>query len=83
MFFFPNQTVDIDIVENSVLVYGAELHYLEAGEGSILILLHGLGGNAWEWSNAIALLTEYFYVIALDQIGFGDSDKPFLDSRSF
>ena len=77
--FFPNQTVDIDIVENSVLVYGAELHYLEAGKGSILILLHGLGGNAWEWSNVISSLAECFYVIAIDQIGFGDSDKPFLD----
>ncbi|MDJ0571053.1 MAG: alpha/beta hydrolase [Pleurocapsa sp. MO_192.B19] len=81
MFFFPSQTVELDIVDNSVLVYGAELHYLEAGKGSMLILLHGLGGNAWEWSSAIASLAEDFYVIALDQIGFGDSEKPFLNYR--
>ena len=46
MFFSTSQTVDTDIIDNSVLVYGAELHYLEAGEASMLILLHGLGGNA-------------------------------------
>ena len=81
MFFFPSQMANTDIVDNSVLVYGAELHYLEAGKGSMLILLHGLGGNAWEWSSAIASLAEDFYVIALDQIGFGDSEKPFLNYR--
>ena len=51
----------------------AELHYLEVESGSILILLHGLGGNAWEWSDAIASLAEHYYVIAPDLIGFGGS----------
>ena len=81
MFFLPNQTTSTNIVDNSVLTYGAELHYLEAGEGSMLILLHGLGSNAWSWSNVISSLAEDFYAIALDQIGLGDSEKPFLSYR--
>lgn len=79
MFYSP--TTATDIIDNSVEVYGAELHYLEAGQGSMLILLHGLGGNAWEWNQTILSLAKSFYVIALDQIGFGDSDKPFLNYR--
>jgi len=72
---------DTDVTDNFVLVYGAELHYLEAGSGPIVILLHGLGGNAKEWSNVMGYLAEHFYVIALDQIGFGYSAKPLLNYR--
>lgn len=81
MSLFSSNTTAIDIVENFVPVLGADLHYLEAGLGSMLILLHGIGGNAWSWSEAIAALAERYYVIALDRIGFGDSDKPFLNYR--
>lgn len=81
MFFLHNRTVHTNIVDNSVLTYGAELHYLEAGEGSMLILLHGLGSSAWSWSNVISSLAEDFYAIALDQIGLGDSEKLFLSYR--
>ena len=58
---FSSNTTAVDIVENFVPVLGADLHYLEAGSGSMLILLHGIGGNAWSWSDAIASLAEHYY----------------------
>jgi triacylglycerol lipase len=62
-------------------VYGAKLHYQEAGSGPVVILLHGLGGDTSNWAPTIGPLAQKHRVIALDQIGFGRSDKPFLNYR--
>ena len=59
-----------------VTVLGFKLHYLEAGRGSPVVLLHGLGGDGSRWGPNIEPLARDFHVFALDQIGFGESDKP-------
>ncbi|NLU82182.1 4,5:9,10-diseco-3-hydroxy-5,9,17-trioxoandrosta-1(10),2-diene-4-oate hydrolase [Rhodococcus sp. HNM0569] len=58
-----------------------KLHYHEAGQqnSTTIILLHGGGPGASSWSNFsrnIPVLAETFHVIAVDQPGFGRSDKP-------
>ncbi|WP_280381851.1 4,5:9,10-diseco-3-hydroxy-5,9,17-trioxoandrosta-1(10),2-diene-4-oate hydrolase [Nocardia wallacei] len=58
-----------------------KLHYHEAGVGNAptIVLLHGGGPGASSWSNFsrnIAVLAENFHVLAVDQPGFGLSDKP-------
>jgi pimeloyl-ACP methyl ester carboxylesterase len=40
------------------------------------VLLHGLGGDGSRWAPNIDPLSKDFRVLALDQIGFGQSDKP-------
>ncbi|HEY4407815.1 MAG TPA: alpha/beta hydrolase [Xanthobacteraceae bacterium] len=58
-------------------VFGYKLHYLEAGRGEPIILLHGTGGEGARWMPTIqGLAAANFRVIAIDQIGFGQSDKP-------
>ncbi|MGW4089868.1 4,5:9,10-diseco-3-hydroxy-5,9,17-trioxoandrosta-1(10),2-diene-4-oate hydrolase [Nocardia sp. NPDC004750] len=57
------------------------LHYHEAGVGNgpTIVLLHGGGPGASSWSNFarnIPVLAEHFHVIAVDQPGYGRSDKP-------
>jgi pimeloyl-ACP methyl ester carboxylesterase len=59
-----------------VTVLGFKLHYLEAGRGAPVVLLHGLGGDGSRWTPNIEPLAKDFHVFALDQIGFGESDKP-------
>jgi len=59
-----------------VTVLGFKLHYLEAGQGPPVVLLHGLGGDGSRWGPNIEPLAKDFHVYALDQIGFGESDKP-------
>lgn len=59
-----------------VTVLGFKLHYLEAGRGAPVVLLHGLGGDGSRWAPNIEPLAKEFHVFALDQIGFGESDKP-------
>jgi len=57
-------------------VFGYKMHYLEAGRGEPIILLHGSGGEGARWMPTIRGLAGSFRVIAPDHIGFGQSDKP-------
>lgn len=57
-----------------------KLHYHEAGDpnAQTIVLLHGGGPGASSWSNFgrnIAVLAEHFHVLAVDQPGYGHSDK--------
>jgi pimeloyl-ACP methyl ester carboxylesterase len=66
-------------VEKDATVFGYKLHYRDAGNGPTVILLHGLGGDGSRWTSTVAALSGDFRVIALDQIGFGQSDKPLVN----
>jgi pimeloyl-ACP methyl ester carboxylesterase len=68
--------------EQQATVFGQHIHYVEAGTGPTLILIHGLAGSSQHWQNVIAPLARHYHVIALDQIGFGHSDKPLIDYRA-
>ncbi|MEU8205143.1 alpha/beta hydrolase [Streptosporangium sp. NPDC049046] len=64
--------------DRHVVADGCTTHYLEAGDGPALILLHGgeYGASAQlAWENCIPALAEHRRVLALDFVGFGHSDK--------
>src|SRR6266705_772755 len=69
-------------VDKVASIYGAKVHYVDAGTGSPVILLHGLADDVGVWELAIAPLAAKYRVVALDQIGFGRSDKPLLNYRA-
>ena len=52
------------------------MHYVTAGRGEPLLLLHGTPKNHFYWYKLIPLLTEHFTVVAPDLRGFGYTDKP-------
>jgi len=58
-------------------VWGLKVRYVEAGEGPLVLLLHGLADSLLSWyCNIDALADAGYRVIAPDLPGFGDSDKP-------
>ena len=57
-------------------VNGIRMHYVTAGEGEPLLLLHGTPKTYYYWYKLIPLLTESFTVVAPDLRGFGDTDRP-------
>src|SRR5437764_6014429 len=65
-----------DPVTKDATVFSYKIHYLEAGRGAPVILLHGSGGDGARWMPTIQGLAPNFRVIAPDQIGWGASDKP-------
>jgi pimeloyl-ACP methyl ester carboxylesterase len=57
-------------------IEGVRIHYLTAGHGPAVILLHGYTQTSRMWRPIIPLLAEKFTVIAPDLPGIGDSDIP-------
>ncbi|HTC55751.1 MAG TPA: alpha/beta hydrolase [Candidatus Sulfotelmatobacter sp.] len=67
-----DQAISSRVVE----IDGAKLHYMTAGHGTPLILLHGYAETSLMWKPIIPTLAERFTVIAPDLPGIGDSDIP-------
>jgi pimeloyl-ACP methyl ester carboxylesterase len=64
----------------NVLVFGQKIVYYDVGSGPPIVLLHGMARQAMlDWGHVIVPLSQCYRVIALDQIGFGESDKPIID----
>src|SRR6202158_6174074 len=57
-------------------VQGVKLHYLTAGHGAPLLLLHGYAETSLMWRPLMPSLAERFTVIAPDLPGIGDSAIP-------
>ncbi|MGH7822502.1 MAG: alpha/beta fold hydrolase, partial [Candidatus Binatia bacterium] len=63
---------------------GIRTHYVEAGRGEALILVHGGGPGAdglGNWHSCLPRFAERFRTIAVDMLGFGKTEKP--DPKSF
>jgi len=58
---------------------GRSTHYVEAGAGEPLILIHGFNMDLNTWVNNMALLVAGYKVYALDLWGFGYSTREPLD----
>ena len=57
-------------------VNGIRLHYLSAGTGDPLVLLHGFPQTSYAWLKIMPALAGHFHVIAPDLRGCDASDRP-------
>jgi pimeloyl-ACP methyl ester carboxylesterase len=55
---------------------GVKLHYVTAGKGPLVVLLHGFPDFWYTWRDQIPELAKHFQVVALDLRGYNKSDKP-------
>jgi pimeloyl-ACP methyl ester carboxylesterase len=61
----------------SVSANGTRFHVVEAGDGPLVLLLHGFPEFWWTWRHQLAGLPEAgFRAAAVDLRGYGGSDKP-------
>jgi pimeloyl-ACP methyl ester carboxylesterase len=68
---FDSRTLTVD---------GLNLHYFRGGNGTPLVLVHGLGSSAAvEFYYNLEALAAHHRVIAIDLPGFGQSDKPVVE----
>lgn len=57
-------------------VGSGNLHYVDEGTGSVLLLLHACPMWSYSFRHIIAEYSPHYRVIAVDQMGFGLSDRP-------
>jgi len=55
--------------------YG-KIHYIDEGEGEIILFVHGTPSWSFEYRHYIKNLSKKYRCIAIDHLGFGKSDKP-------
>lgn len=58
------------------IVNGIRLHWVEAGAGPLVVLLHGFPEFWYSWRHQIPVLAERFRVVAPDLRGYNLSEKP-------
>jgi haloacetate dehalogenase len=64
------------ITNHTLHANGVRQHYLEAGSGAPVVLLHGFPETSFAWRHQIPELAKRFRVIAPDLRGYGETDKP-------
>src|SRR5262249_25428634 len=70
------QPGDLPVSHRFELVNGLRYHYVELGEGPLLVLLHGFPESWWTWRHQLVTLANAGYrVIAPDQRGYAETDK--------
>lgn len=66
----------MNLTHHDTSLRGLSVHWVEAGDGPPLLLVHGLLVSHLEWLDVLPALSEHFRCIALDLPGHGSSDKP-------
>ena len=66
---FPFQSKYVDILDSN-------LHYVDEGEGTTFLFLHGNPTSSYMWRNIIPFVSKDNRAIAVDLIGMGNSGKP-------
>jgi pimeloyl-ACP methyl ester carboxylesterase len=66
----------VDVEHRLVDTNGVRLHCAIAGQGALVVLLHGFPESWASWRHQIAALAPHFRVVAPDLRGYNESDKP-------
>lgn len=73
----PESTSDFDAFPQfDVTLDGFRCHYVDVGDGSPVVLVHGSPVSSYAFRRQIATLSPRFRVIAPDLLGFGRSEAP-------
>jgi epoxide hydrolase A/B len=65
------------ITHRTIDVRGLRMHIAEAGEGPLVVLLHGFPESWYSWRHQLVALADAgYHVVAPDQRGYGGTDAP-------
>jgi pimeloyl-ACP methyl ester carboxylesterase len=68
--------VSLEPQVGEITLHGHRVSYRTAGEGPVVLLIHGITGSSEQWNDVIPLLAEHYTVLAPDLLGHGQSAKP-------
>ena len=65
----------LPVTHHTAEVNGLKTHYVEAGEGPLVLLLHGFPETSFAWRHQIPVLAQHYRVVAPDLRGYGQTYK--------
>jgi pimeloyl-ACP methyl ester carboxylesterase len=67
-----------DVAHRSIHTNSINMHVAEAGDGPLVVLLHGFPETWYSWRHQIpALAAAGYHVVAVDRRGYGQTDAPY------
>ena len=72
----PRRHEEHPVRPQHVAIHGHDVAYRTAGDGPVVLLVHGMAGSSATWGHVIPALAERFTVVAPDLLGHGDSARP-------
>lgn len=73
----PEQGTVAELVTHGFAQSGdVKIHYVTAGEGPLVVMIHGFPDYWYTWRNQMPELAKHFQVVAIDQRGYNKSDQP-------
>src|SRR5947199_9590259 len=73
----PKPIADLTPRQEEITLHGHRVVYRTAGAGGpVVLLIHGITGNAKQWDEIVPVLAERYTVVAPDLLGHGESAKP-------
>lgn len=55
---------------------GVKIHYVTAGDGPLMVMIHGFPDFWYTWRAQMPALAKHFKVVAIDMRGYNKSDQP-------
>jgi pimeloyl-ACP methyl ester carboxylesterase len=77
----PDLLGKLKVAKRTILVFGQQIAYYEAGRGKTVVLLPNLTWDSHAWSQNLPAISAKYHVIALDLPGTGDSAKPLIEYK--
>jgi pimeloyl-ACP methyl ester carboxylesterase len=64
------------LTRHHISIHGNTVAYRAAGDGPVVLLVHGMAGSSDTWRHVMPALTRRFTVLAPDLLGHGGTAKP-------
>src|ERR671939_219160 len=71
-----SESEDVRVQHKFVNVNGIRMHYVTAGDGPLIVFLHGFPEFWYSWRYQIPFFAKHFEVVAPDMRGYADTEKP-------
>src|SRR5215218_2717371 len=72
----PQSLARLEPRVREAILHGHRVSYRMAGEGPVVLLIHGITGDSRQWNQVIPQLADRYTVLAPDLLGHGQSAKP-------
>ena len=69
-------SAEFPYISRYTTVNGHRIHYIDEGKGQVFLFLHGNPTSMYLWRNVMPWVVPKGRIVAMDNIGFGQSDQP-------